>query len=245
MQFIASLYTAVFYQPVFNVLILLYNVIPGKDLGVAIILLTALFRVAMLPLSIKAALTQKKFTELQPKVKEIQERLKTNKDQQARELLALYKKEEVNPFAGILPLLVQIPVLLALFQVFGKGLQAEQISNLYWFVQNPVHLDPMFLGFLDLQARSLWIGVVAAVFQFIQSKQMMPKASVNTPKKSDFASSMQNSMVYFSPLLTLAILPQLPAAVGLYWITTSAFSIWQQWYINRKSEARSTKSETT
>lgn len=233
MQFIASLYTVVFYQPVFNILILLYNVIPGKDLGVAIILLTALFRVAMLPLSIKAAVTQKKFSELQPRVKEIQEKFKTNKDQQAKELLALYQKEKVNPFAGILPLLIQIPVLLALFQVFGKGLQVEQISNLYWFVQNPVHLNPLFLGFLDLQAKSLWIGVVAATLQFIQSKQMMQKPSLNTAKKNDFASSMQNSMLYFSPLLTLLILPQLPAAVGLYWVTTSVFSIWQQWYITR------------
>src|SRR3989344_428973 len=200
MQFLASLYTAVFYQPIFNVLILLYNVIPGKDLGVSIILLTALFRFVMLPLSMKAAITQKKFTELQPRVKEIQEKFKTNKDQQARELLSLYQKEKVNPFAGILPLLVQIPVLLALFQVFGKGLQAEQISNLYWFVQNPVHLNPMFLGFLDLEARSLWIGVVAAVFQFIQSKQMVIRPS--TPaKQHDFASNLQSSMVYLSPLL--------------------------------------------
>ncbi len=244
MQFLASLYTAVFYQPIFNILILLYNVIPGKDLGIAIILLTALFRFAMLPLSMKAAITQKKFTELQPRVKEIQEKFKANKDQQAKELLALYQKEKVNPFAGILPLLIQIPVLLALFQVFGKGLAAEQISNLYWFVQNPVHLDPMFLGFFDLQARSLWIGVVAAALQFIQSKQMMPRPS-KLVKQHNFSSGLQNSMLYFSPLLTLMILPQLPAAVGLYWITTSVFSIWQQWYINRKSEARSAKSETS
>jgi len=238
MHFIASLYTTVFYEPVFNVLIFLYNVIPGKDLGVAIILLTALFRVVMLPLSMKAAVTQKKFGELQPRVKEIQEKFKTNRDQQARELLALYQKEKVNPFAGILPLLIQIPVLLALFQVFGKGLQAEQISNLYWFVQNPVHLNPLFLGFLDLQVKSLWVGVVAAVFQFIQSKQMMLRPSAKPAKQHDFASSLQNSMLYFSPLLTLAILPQLPAAVGLYWITTSVFSIWQQWYIMRNDKSQ-------
>jgi YidC/Oxa1 family membrane protein insertase len=237
MQVLASIYTVVFYQPIFNVLILLYNVVPGKDLGIAIILLTALFRVAMLPLSIKAAITQKKFSELQPRVKEIQEKFKTQKDQQARELLALYQKEKVNPFAGILPLLIQIPVLLALFQVFGKGLQAEQISNLYWFVQNPVHLNPMFLGFLDLQARSLWIGVVAAALQFVQSKQMAPLAR-KPQEQHNFASGLQNSMVYFSPLLTLTILPQLPAAVGLYWVTTSVFSIWQQWYIDKKSKVK-------
>lgn len=244
MQFLASLYNTVFYQPIFNVLIVLYDFIPGKDLGVAIILLTVLFRIIMLPLSIKAAITQKKFAELQPKAKEIQEKFKANKDQQARELLALYQKEKVNPFAGILPLLVQIPVLLALFQVFGKGLKAEHISNLYWFVPNPIQLNPMFLGFLDLQAGSLWLGIVAAALQFIQSKQMVPKQASNIVKKNDFASNLQNSMVYFSPILTLIILPSLPAAVGLYWITTSVFSIWQQWYINTKGKVQASNSQS-
>ena len=235
MQFLGSIYNVVFYQPVFNILILLYNFIPGKDLGIAIILLTVLFRVAMLPLSIKAALTQKKFTELQPKVKEIQERLKTNKDQQARELLALYKKEEVNPFAGILPLLVQIPVLLALFQVFGKGLQAEHFSNLYWFVGDPGVLNPHFLQFLDLGKASLLVGVVAGGFQFVQGKQMAPRPSAGGAQKG-FASTMQTSMVYFLPFITVSFLSRLPSAVGLYWITTSIFSIWQQWYVARKAK---------
>ncbi len=243
MQFLASLYTTVFYQPIFNVLILLYTFIPGRDLGIAIILLTVLLRIAMLPLSIKAAVTQKKFTELQPKVKEIQEKFKTNKDQQAKELLALYQKEKVNPFAGILPLLIQIPILLALFQVFGKGLQAEHISNLYWFVENPGALNPNFLQFLNLERSSLWVGIVAGVFQFIQGKQMAPRPGA-AGKQKDFASSMQTSMTYFLPFITVSFLSRLPSAVGLYWITTTLFSIWQQWYINKKSEARNPKSQT-
>ena len=244
MQFLVSLYNAVFYQPIFNILILLYNFIPGRDLGVAIILLTVLFRAVMLPLSIKAARTQKKFTELQPRVKEIQERLKANKDQQAKALLELYQKEKVNPFAGILPLLVQIPVLLALFQVFGKGLGAEHISNLYWFVENPGVLNPHFLQFLDLQKASLWVGIIAGVFQFIQSKQMAPRKTGAGGGQKDFASSMQTSMTYFFPFITVYFVSYLPSAVGLYWITSSIFSIWQQWYINKKSEARNPKSET-
>ena len=243
MQFLGSVYNVVFYQPIFNVLILLYVFIPGRDLGIAIIVLTVLLRIAMLPLSIKAAVTQKKFTELQPRVKEIQEKFKANKDQQAKELLALYQKERVNPFAGVLPLLIQIPILLALFQVFGKGLQAEHISNLYWFVENPGALNPLFLQFLDLERSSLWVGIVAGVFQFIQGKQMAPrKAGAGNHK--DFASSMQTSMTYFLPFITVFFLSSLPSAVGLYWVTTTLFSIWQQWYITRKSEARSTKSET-
>lgn len=242
MDFLVSFYNAVFYQPIFNILVLLYNFIPGRDLGVAIIVLTVLFRVVMLPLSLKAAVTQKKFGELQPKVKEIQEKFKNNKDQQARELLALYQKEKVNPFAGILPLLVQIPVLLALFQVFGKGLRAEHISNLYWFVENPGNLNPLFLQFLNLGQSSLWVGIVAGVFQFIQSKQMVPRKAAQTQK--DFASSMQTSMTYFFPFITIWFLSSLPAAVGLYWVATTLFSIWQQRYINKKHEARNPKFET-
>jgi YidC/Oxa1 family membrane protein insertase len=244
MQNLASLYNAVFYQPIFNVLILLYNFVPGKDLGVAIILLTVLFRIVMLPLSITAALTQKKFTELQPKVKEIQEKFKNSKDQQARALLELYQKEKVNPFAGILPLLVQIPVLLALFQVFNKGLGAEHVSNLYWFVENPGVLNPLFLQFLDLQKASLWVGIIAGVFQFIQGKQMAPRPAAAGGRQKDFASTMQTSMTYFFPFITVYFVSYLPSAVGVYWVTTSVFSIWQQWYINQKSEARNPKSDT-
>jgi len=133
--------------------------------------------------------------------------------------------------------------------IYGAVVRANQRHvEVYGFIKgfnslfNPrvphVHLNPLFLGFLDLQVKSLWVGVVAAVFQFIQSKQMMLRPSAKPAKQHDFASSLQNSMLYFSPLLTLAILPQLPAAVGLYWITTSVFSIWQQWYIMRNDKSQ-------
>ncbi|MBI4138161.1 MAG: YidC/Oxa1 family membrane protein insertase [Candidatus Wildermuthbacteria bacterium] len=227
----SSLYHTFLFDPFFNILVILYNLIPGKDFGLAIILLTLLFRFALYPLSAKAIVAQRKIADIQPKAKEIQERFKGDKDRQARELLALYAQEKVNPFAGILPLLIQLPFLITLYQVFWNGLDAEQLSRLYGFVQNPAHIDPVFLGFLDLGGRSFALALAAAVFQFFQGKQM-----AGAKKETGPAPTAQKYMLYLFPAITLMFVSQLPSAIGLYWVTTTLFSIGQQWMVTRKRQ---------
>lgn len=230
-EFIVSTYHTLLYQPIFNTLVVLYNLVPGQDFGVAVILLTLLFRFALYPLSAKAIVAQKKLTELQPKVKELQEKHKDNKDKQAREMLELYKREKINPFASIAPIFLQLPVLIALYQVFWRGLAPDQLHFLYSFVANPTVIDPSFLGLMDLGEKSFFMAGLAGVFQFIQGKQVAGKAASASP--------MQKQMVYFFPVLTLVIVSQLPSAIGLYWIVTSLFSIGQQWYIEKAQNPKS------
>jgi len=233
MNFLFSIYHTILFEPLFNTLVILYNLIPGNDFGIAVILVTLLVRFAFAPLSAKAVIAQKKLTALQPEAKAIQEKFKQDRDRQAKELLELYKREKVNPFAGIFPILLQIPFLIALYQVFWKGLAVEQLQFLYSFVENPGLIDPTFLGMVDLGEKSLIVAAFAAIFQFVQGKQM----AQNHPKgdKKSFAATFQKQALYFFPILTLLIVSQLPSAVGLYWITTSLFSIGQQWYITRKT----------
>ncbi|MDP4007112.1 MAG: YidC/Oxa1 family membrane protein insertase [bacterium] len=242
MNFLFSLYHTVLFEPLFNTLVILYNLVPGKDFGVAVILVTLLVRFAFAPLSAKAVVAQRKLAALQPKAKEIQERLKTDRDKQAKELLGLYKKEGVNPFAGILPILIQLPFLIALYQVFWKGLGQEQLQFLYGFVNNPGFIDPTFLGMVDLGERSFVLAILAAIFQFFQGKQMAQKHPPGDQKS--FAATFQKQALYFFPVLTLLIVSQLPSAIGLYWITTSLFSIGQQWYIVRTNNKRQTTNDT-
>lgn len=231
MNFLFSIYHTVLFEPLFNTLVILYNFIPGQDFGIAVILVTLLVRFAFAPLSAKAVVAQRKLTALQPQAKEIQERFKKDRERQAKELMELYKREKVNPLAGILPILLQIPFLIALYQVFWKGLAPEQLQFLYSFVANPGLIDPFFLGLVDLGEKSLILAVFAAIFQFIQGKQMMQRRPTGDPKS--FAATFQKQALYFFPVLTLLIVSQLPSAIGLYWITTSLFSIGQQWYIKR------------
>src|SRR3989344_3192720 len=131
MSFFVTIFNVVLYQPLFNALVFLYNYIPGKDFGVAIIVLTILLRLALYPLTAKALHAQKALSDLQPKMKEIQEKFKDNKDEASRKLLELYQKEKFNPLSAILPIIVQLPILIALYSVFSNGSDTDQLSRLY------------------------------------------------------------------------------------------------------------------
>lgn len=232
MEIFINLYNTILYQPLFNMLVVLYEFIPGRDFGVAVIALTLITRIVFYPLSATGIKAQRKMAELQPKIKEVQEKFKDNKEQQAKATMELYKQEKVNPFGGIAPLLVQIPIFIVMYQLFRSGFNGEQLSLLYSFVPDPGIINPFFFGILDLGANSFAVAVVAGIFQFIQAKYAVPKRQGEN--KKDMASQLQTSMLYFFPVITIFIVSRFPAALGLYWITTSAFSIWQQWYTLKK-----------
>lgn len=236
MQFLSDLFHIVLYQPLFNILILFYQYLPGKDLGIAIISLTLLIKILLYPLGVKATILQKSLNELQPKIKEIQEKYKGDRQKQTLEILALYKKENINPFAGIFISLIQVPILIALFLVFWGGLQSEKLNNLYSFVPSPGLINPLFLGILNLTQPSPLFAVLAGIGQFLQTKMLTPSLQTRagqTHQKTtpDFSQIMQKQILYLFPFFTVVVLLKLPSAVGLYWLTTSIFSIAQQYFI--------------
>lgn len=244
MDIFLTLYHTLLYQPIFNALVLLYQYLPVRDFGVAVIVLTVLFRILLYPLSAKATEAQKRLSALQPKLKEIQEKFKNNRDAQMRATLELYRKENVNPFATLIPLLIQFPVLIALYRVFWNGLDPAQLSNLYNFVQSPGEINPTFLGILNLSSKSLPVAIIAGILQFLQTKQITQPTQKKESSKQDFASALQTHMLYVFPLVTAGVLATLPSAVGIYWIATSAFSIWQQWNVMKKFNRQSAQSST-
>lgn len=238
MNFLISLFNTILYQPLFNILVLLYLYLPGHDFGIAIIILTVLIKLIFYPLGGQAIRSQKNLSELQPKIEEIQKKYKDNKEQQVQATLELYKKEKINPFSGCLPLLIQLPILIALYQVFWRGFQAEQMSYLYSFVQNPGAIDPGFLGLINLSEPNIILTILAGITQFIQSKMALPKNQIKAKGNAPgMAGMMQKQMLYFFPILTVFILWNLPSAVGLYWVTTTIFSIAQQYFIFKKAPA--------
>ncbi len=224
----------ILYQPLFNALVLFYDYIPGNDFGVAIITLTLVIRFILYPVSVKAVTSQKSLQKLQPRISEIQKKYKDDREKQAKETLELYKNEKINPFSGILLSLIQIPILIALYRVFWNGLNPSELVNLYQFVLNPGHLNPMFLGIIDLSKANIVMAVLAGVVQYFQTKMLIPKASLEKKKDgktSDFSQVMQKQMVYFLPGFTVIILLGLPSALGLYWTASGIFSIIQQYFI--------------
>lgn len=237
MDFFISIYNVFLEQPVFNVLIFLAQNVPGKDFGVAVILLTLVIRLGSYPLGAQGVRAQKKFAELQPKIKEVQEKYKNNKQEQTRAMLELYKTAKVNPFATVLPALVQLPIFIVLYQIFSHGLQPEEFANLYSFIAAPENISTSFLGILDLNERSLPVAVLAGASLFLQLKQAVPRDKKKTKKeKPDVASLMQKQMPYIFPAVIVWIAASLPAAFGLYLIVSTVFTVWQHWFITKREQ---------
>jgi len=236
MELLINVFNIILYQPLFNALVFFYQYLPGHDFGVAVIVLTILIRIILYPLMVQSVKSQKVLSELQPKIQEIQSKYKDDKERQAKAMMELYQKEKINPLGGCLPLLLQLPILIALYQVFWKGLRPEAMENLYSFISNPGSIDPTFFGLINLGQASLVLALLAGITQFFQTKMITPKTAKikKGDQMSQFSGMMQKQMLYFFPIFTVFILWKLPAAIALYWIITALFSIGQQYLIFKK-----------
>lgn len=225
------LYKIIFYQPILNILVFFYNTIAFRDFGLAIILTTLLTRIILYPLFHKGSHQNMVMQRLQPKIKEIQETHKHDKEKQSRALMDLYKEHGVNPFSGILLLIVQLPILIALYEIIQSGLGATVLSQLYSFVPAPDHINNLFLGFINLSDKNIILVILAAVAQYFQAKLSIYQVK-GVPLSQ--AQKIANQMVFMGPLITIFIFYNFPAAVGLYWLASSVFSVFQQLIVNKK-----------
>jgi YidC/Oxa1 family membrane protein insertase len=231
---IGHFFNLILIQPLLNVLIWLYNIIPGHDLGLAIIALTVLIRLLLFPSFQKSLRSQKELQQIQPKLDALREKYKDDKEAQTKAILEFYKEHKVNPFSSCLPLLVQLPILLALYRVFLSGLKGDVASELYKFVANPGPIHTNFLGLVELSKSNYVFAFLAGIFQFIQSKMITPKPAAGVTQDKT-ASLMTAQLTYFMPVVTVLIALRLPAALSLYWVVTTLFAIGQQYYIMKKT----------
>ncbi|MCX6789468.1 MAG: YidC/Oxa1 family membrane protein insertase [Candidatus Gribaldobacteria bacterium] len=238
MNFLIQFYHLILLQPLLNGLVLIYVFLPGHDLGVAVIAITLIIRLLLHPLAIKGLRSQKKMAVLQPKMKEIQEKFKADKAQQSKAMMDLYREEKISPLSGCLPLLLQLPIIIALYQVFSRGLAPDFLAaNLYSFTPNPGVMNQIFLGVFDLHNKSfiLVVALLAGVAQFWQAKTS--GSFGNTPAggdKNDFTGLMQKQILYVFPIITLIFVYRLGGVIGIYWLFSTLFSVGEQYLVNRK-----------
>ncbi len=216
----SALFNNYIYKPLFDLLLYIYNNFSFGDLGIAIIILTILVRLVLLPLFYKGAKDQAIMQKIAPKLKEIQEKHKHEKEKQVQATMALYKEHRVNPFSSFGILILQLPILFGLFKIFND-------------IKNIPDVNLLFLGFINLTGRNFVLVVIAALFQYWQSRLMMPKTKKSLKNLSP-QEMMAKQMVFLGPLLTIMFLSFLPSAIGLYWLTTSVFSVIQQVIINKR-----------
>jgi len=229
----SQLFHVVLYQPILNIFVFLYNIIPGHDIGIVILLITLLVRAAVYPLMSSSIKSQKAVQDLQPKLKEIKEQHKNDQQKQAMLTMQLYKENKVNPFASCLPLLVQLPILIALYMVMRAGLTADNLgADIYSFIFNPGKLNNISFGFFDLSKASLVLAVLAGIAQYFQAKAMMvkqpPKNAGEGAKDEQMMAMMNKQMLYFMPVMTVFIGATLPAGLTLYWFFSTLLTWGQQ-----------------
>ncbi len=244
---ISSLWHSIVYRPLFNVLIVFINILPGHSVGGAIILLTVLVRLALFPLTGKSIRVQKAMKELEPKLKHVREKHKDDKQTQAKKTMELYQEHGVTPFSGCLPLFIQIPIIIGLYWVFLKGLKVIDPSVLYGFISAPSTLDMHFLVF-DLAGKSAFLALCASVSQYVQATLSLGRQQAPTPTdaskptmQEDFAKTMQFQMRYILPVMIGVIAYKATAAVALYWATSNILSVAQELWMRRSTKNNPTK----
>ncbi len=238
-----ALFQTILYQPILNGFVALYNIIP--DVGVVIVLLTILLKLILYPLTASSIKAQKSLTDLQPKIDALKKTHGDNQTVIAEETMKLYKEHKVNPFGSCLPLLLQLPIFIALYWVLRAGLGSAHFELLYPFVKNPGHINTMTLGLLDLSQVSYVLAIIAGIAQFWQAKMLMtrrpPTAAGEGAKDEDMAAIMNKQMLYMMPVLTAIIGFRLPAGLALYWILSTVLTGVQQLIVFRNKTAPSTE----
>ena len=227
------MFHTIFYVPLYNALIFLTSSF-GGSLGLAVVGLTLLVKLVLAPLSHKSIVSQIEQKKLQPLVEDLKKKYPDQKEQSVK-LMELYKEHKTNPFAGCLLIILQLPVIIALYQVFLSG-AVINTAELYSFVQAPVAIKGMFLG-LDMAAKgSIILAILAGVSQFLQmhlspAMQSGPKVADDADTQTKMAASMTSSMKYTMPFMIAFFGYAVPGAVALYWILSNVFMIAQERFV--------------
>lgn len=194
----ANIFTTVIVQPIFNLLVLIYALLPGHNFGLAIIIFTIIIRLLLYPLVKKQLTHAKAMRELAPEIKKIKAATKGNRQEESRLTMELYKEREINPFASLGIILVQVPILIGLYSGLNRIIHDPHqvvsfaysgVQHLSWIqtLSHNIHkFDDSLLGVVNLTRTAVgqhgvyWAGIVivalAAAAQYFQSRQLMPKS---------------------------------------------------------------------
>src|SRR3990167_2840678 len=193
----------IFVDPFLNLLIGLRNIMPGQDLGLAIIAVTLIVRLVLYPLSARQIRSQRAMQELQPRIDEIRAKHKDDREAQSKALLEFYKQNKVNPLSSCGPLLVQTAFIYPLFFVFRMAITGQEFgARLYPFISQPsLPLNTHFLGAVDLTAtHNIPLAILTAAAQFLQSWMLLRQRKKNGPATKDPTQAFSKNMVYIFPL---------------------------------------------
>ena len=238
---IGQLFNYVITEPIFNVLMLLYHLF--GSMALSIIVLTLIVRLALFPLTLKQLKSTKATQAIQPLIADVQKKYKDQKEQYAA-MQAIYKEYGVNPVAGCLPLLVQLPVLYGLFFALREALNVNSLNPVNYLLSLNQSIYPFLPKFIiPPDPYMIWFGgpinlghpdpthilpVLAGLATFLQLRMSQPRTRTGA---KDAMTQQMAVMQYIMPFITLIFAWGFPAGLALYWTTTSVFSMVQQYFV--------------
>lgn len=236
-----QLFNVILFQPLLNLLVFFYNTIAFHDLGLAIIFLTVIVRLIIYPLSLSQIKSQKSLAGLQEKVNAIKKQYENDKTKQTQAIMELYRENKVNPFSSCLSFLIQFPILIAVYEVFRRGILTDQLP-LYSFIENPGKLNVVAFGFFDLSLKSPVLAVLTGLAQFFQTKMLSRKKTSAVvkgdkgAKDESMMAAMNKNMLYFFPVLTVIIGMSFASGLVFYWLISTLLTILQQVILFKKDK---------
>ncbi len=231
------MFTTILIQPIYNLFVGILSVVPGGDMGLAIIALTVLMRLVLYPVFSSSIRTQMGMSAMQEDLSALKDKHKNDKEALAREQMALFKKHNVNPLAGFGALIIQLAVLISLyFALFREGFPNINHDLLYSFVHAPSTVTTAFLGLNLLTPHHIVLALIAGITQFgaiwlTLSRTPAPKGSDD---KAAAARMQQQMMLYMMPAVLALTSYYFAGAVGVYFTATNLFSMFQEWLIRRQ-----------
>jgi len=233
----------VLYVPIYNLLIYFVGILPGADVGLAVVMVTLVVKILTLPLSFSALKTQAAMRRIDPELKALRETHKDDKQKQAEAMFALYKEHGIRPFSSMLAMLVQIPILITLYLVFlRESIDTVNTELLYSFVPDPGAISALFLGFFVIAGHNVILAVLAAVTQFFQARYAIPvpakverdfsQGPTKAAMGAEFGRAMAIQARYVLPIV-IGVVAFTSGAVALYFITSNVVGILQEFIIRR------------
>jgi len=229
--FMSKWWDTLLYRPILNTLFFLIAKVPGHNLGWAILLLTVMIKLILLVPNQKALKSQKALQVIQPQLEALKIKYKDSPQKLAEETMKIWKDHKVNPMGSCLPMLIQFPILIALFYVVRDGLTVDP-KLLYGSLSqfDPAGMNTVFFGLALTKVNAIFLPLAIGLLQFFQIRLSFAKAK---PVAQSQAAMMNKMMQYVLPVMIGFFSASLPAAVGFYWGISTLFAIGQQVVVNR------------
>ena len=228
-----------FYEPVYNLIVIVLNFMPLHDIGATIIVVTLIVKGLLLPFNLSALRTQYTMKRIEPEMNRIKELQKKDPTAASKQMIDMYRREKINPFSSLFAMILQIPIFFALYFVFSKEL-FNDVNSIYSFVTFPTVLHTHAFGLFDVTKTNIVIPVLACIScHFLARRQS--SSMVSTKKKHEeesfqdqFMKSMKIQMIYVLPAIIIFSGLVLPAALSLYWTVSNIASIGLDIYTKNK-----------